>query len=189
MVDGVSSLLSMFYGLRAAGLWRDARGSNLLDGGAPFYDTYRCADGGYVAVGALEPQFWAVLVATLELDDLPAQHDTARWPELRQRLAETFASRTRDQWAGVFEGLDACVAPVLTLGEAAQHPHLAARGVVVEQDGVPQPAAAPRFSRTPSAPGGTPPSPGADTRTALADWGFADDEISSLLDDGAVVSA
>jgi alpha-methylacyl-CoA racemase len=189
MVDGVTSLMSMFYGLRAAGVWSDERGANLLDGGAPFYDTYRCADGGYVAVGALEPQFWAALVATLELDDLPGQHDMARWPELRQRLSEAFAARSRDEWAAVFEGLDACVAPVLTLAEAGKHPHLVARGTVVERDGVPQPAAAPRFSRTPSAPGAAPRPAGADTRAALTDWGFTSEELAGLEDDGAVAQA
>jgi alpha-methylacyl-CoA racemase len=187
MVDGVTSLMSLFYGLRAAGVWSDERGVNLLDGGAPFYDTYLCADGRYVAVGALEPQFWAALVDTLGLHDLPAQHEQTRWPELRQRLAETFATRSRDAWAELFAGVDACVAPVLTLGEAAEHPHLVARGSVVERDGVLQPAAAPRFSRTPSAAGASPRQPGADTRSALGDWGFAADELADLLAAGAVV--
>jgi alpha-methylacyl-CoA racemase len=189
MVDGVTSLMSMFYGLRAAGVWTDERGANLLDGGAPFYDTYRCADGEYVAVGALEPQFFAALVATLGLHDVPPQHDTARWPELRRRLADAFTTRTRDEWAAVFEGLDACVAPVLSLTEAASHPHVTARSSVVERDGVPQPAPAPRFSRTPSAPGGSPRASGADTCRALADWGFDEGEVARLLDEGAVVQA
>jgi alpha-methylacyl-CoA racemase len=189
MVDGVTSLMSMFYGLRAAGVWSDERGANLLDGGAPFYDTYLCADGRYVAVGALEPQFWAALVDTLGLHDLPPQHDTACWPELRQRLSLAFAARSRDEWAELFAGVDACVAPVLTLGEAARHPHLVARGSVVEHDGVTQPAAAPRFSRTPSAAGSSPRRPGADTRSALGDWGFGADELAGLLDEGAVVQA
>jgi alpha-methylacyl-CoA racemase len=191
MVDGVTSLLSMFYGLRAGGMWRDERGTNLLDGGAPFYDTYVCKDGGYVAVGALEPQFWAALVATLGMadDDVPNQHDTARWPELRQRLADAFATRTRDEWAELFADVDACVAPVLTLGEAASHPHARARGLVVERDGVPQPAPAPRFSRTPSTLGRGPSTPGGDTRDALLAWGFDDAVVQQLLDEGAVVQA
>jgi alpha-methylacyl-CoA racemase len=189
MVDGVTSLMSMFYGLRAGGAWSDERGANLLDGGAPFYDTYLCADGRYVAVGALEPQFWAALVDTLGLRDLPPQHDRARWPELRQRLTDAFAVRSRDEWAELFAGVDACVAPVLTLGEAARHPHLVARGSVVERDGVTQPAAAPRFSRTPSAAGARPRPPGADTRCALGDWGFEPDELTRLLADRAVVQA
>jgi alpha-methylacyl-CoA racemase len=189
MVDGVTSLMAMFYGLRAGGMWTDERGSNLLDGGAPFYDTYRCADGGYVAVGALEPQFWAALVATLGLDDLPGQHDTARWPELRRRLAEAFATRTRDEWAAVFADVDACVAPVLSLTEAPNHPHLTTRGTVVERGGVAQPAAAPRFSRTPGRAGDRPRPAGADTRVALAAWGFDDADIAALERDGAVVQA
>lgn len=189
MVDGVTSLMAMFYGLRASGMWTDERGSNLLDGGAPFYDTYRCSDGGYLAVGALEPQFWTTLVATLGLEGLPEQHDTARWPELRQRLAATFASRTRDEWAALFADVDACVTPVLTLGEAAGHPHLVARGAVVERDGVPQPAPAPRFSRTPSGSVGPPREAGADTRDALAHWGFSEKEVVALERDGAVVQA
>ena len=192
MVDGVTSLLAMFYGLRAGGMWKDERGSNLLDGGAPFYDTYRCADGGYVSVGALEPQFYAALVQTLGLSgqpDLPGQHDLDRWPELRQRLADAFATRTRDEWAETFADVDACVAPVLTLGEAASHPHAEARGLVVERDGVPQPAAAPRFSRTPSAPGRGPSTPGQDTREALQDWGLPAHDVQRLLDAGTVVQA
>ena len=189
MVDGVSSLLAMTYGFRAAGGWSDERGTNLLDGGAPFYDTYPCADGGYVAIGALEPQFWAVVVQTLGLADLPEQYDRSGWPVLRERLAQAFAQRTRDEWAAVFEDLDACVSPVLTLGEAPQHPHLAARGAVVDVDGVPQPAPAPRFSRTPGSIG-RPASPaGADTREALQDWGFSRDDLSGLMADGVVVQA
>jgi alpha-methylacyl-CoA racemase len=187
MVDGVTSLLSMTYGFRAAGSWRDERGSNLLDGGAPFYDTYRCADGGYVAVGALEPQFWAVVVATLGLQDLPEQYDAARWPELRARLTEAFAARTRDEWAEVFADLDACVSPVLALGEAAGHPHVRARGTVVEVDGVPQPAPAPRFSRTPSAVTTGKRRPGQDTRDALQDWGVPAGEVAQLEGAGVVV--
>jgi len=189
MVDGVTSLLTLFYGLRAGGQWRDERGSNALDGGAPFYDTYECADGRYVAVGALEPQFWAALVDTLGLADLPGQLDVARWPELRARLAEVFATRSRDEWAIVFAEVDACVTPVLTLGEAPGHPHLAARGSVVEHGGVRQPAPAPRFSRTPGALGAPPTMPGTDTRAALRDWGFDATEVQRLEDAGVAVQA
>jgi len=189
MVDGVTSLLTLFYGLRAGGQWRDERGSNALDGGAPFYDTYECADGRYVAVGALEPQFWAALVDTLGLADLPGQLDVARWPELRARLAEVFATRSRDEWATVFAEVDACVTPVLTLGEAPGHPHLAARGTVVEHGGVRQPAPAPRFSRTPGALGAPPTMPGTDTRAALRDWGFDATEVQRLEDAGVAVQA
>jgi alpha-methylacyl-CoA racemase len=189
MVDGVTSLLTLFYGLRASGHWRDERGGNLLDGGAPFYDTYECADGGYVAVGALEPQFWGTLVATLGLTDLPAQSDVARWPEMRARLAAVFATRSRDEWAAVFADVDACVTPVLTLGEAADHPHLAARETVVEPGGIAQPAPAPRFSRTPGALTSPPAAPGADTRATLRDWGFDPAEIQRLEDAEVAVQA
>ena len=189
MVDGVSSLLAMTYGFRAAGGWTDERGSNLLDGGAPFYDTYACSDGEYVAVGALEPQFWAVVVQTLELEDLPAQYDRAGWPVLRQRLSAAFATRTRDEWAEVFAGLDACVSPVLSLGEAPQHPHLAARSAVVEVEGVLQPAPAPRFSRTPGSTGAPARGAGADSREGLQAWGFTPAELASLEQDGVVVQA
>jgi alpha-methylacyl-CoA racemase len=188
MVDGASSLITMVYGLLGAGLWQDRRADNLLDGGAPFYDTYACADGRHVAVGALEPQFYAAFLEGLGLTDaLPgAQYDVAHWPEHRRRFAEAFATKPRDEWADLFAGTDACVTPVLGLTEAPSHPHLSARGTFVELDGVNQPAPAPRFSRTPGAVRGAPPRPGADTRAVLAAWGFADDEIGRLLAAGAV---
>jgi alpha-methylacyl-CoA racemase len=150
MVDGVSALAQMFWSLRACGLWTDQRGANLLDSGVPYYDTYACADGRYVAVGALEPQFYAALLAGLGLAeaDLPEQQDRAGWPVLRQRFTEAFAARSRDEWMAVFEGTDACVAPVLTFAEVPEHPHIAARGTIITLDGVPQAAPAPRFSRT-----------------------------------------
>ena len=186
MVDGVTSLLAMTYGFRAAGGWQDERGSNLLDGGAPFYDTYQCSDGRYVAIGALEPQFWALVVQTLGLQDLPDQYDQAGWPVLRERLAEAFARRTRDQWAAVFDDLDACVSPVLELGEAPGHPHLTARGTVVDIDGVQQPAPAPRFSRTPGEIGRPAGEPGEHTRESLRDWGFGADELTALERGGVI---
>jgi alpha-methylacyl-CoA racemase len=189
MVDGVTSLLAMTYGFRAGGGWTDERGSNLLDGGAPFYDTYACADGGYIAIGALEPQFWALVVQTLGLQDLPEQYDREGWPELRRQLAEAFARRTRDEWAEMFEPLDACVSPVLSLVETPAHPHLAARGSVVEVDGVAQPAPAPRFSRTPGQIGAPASPAGADTREALQTWGFGADEVDGLEREGVVVQA
>ena len=150
MVDGSALLTAFVYGLRAAGAWQDERGVNLLDTGAPFYDTYRTADGGYVAVGALEPKFYAALLAGLGLSgaDLPGQHDRAGWPVLRARFAEVFASRTRDEWAEVFAGSDGCVAPVLSPAEAPGHPHNAARGAFADVGGVVQPAPAPRFGRS-----------------------------------------
>src|SRR6266567_2958983 len=180
MVDGSALLTSFVHGLRAAGMWRDERGTNLLDGGAPFYDTYETADGQHVAVGALEPQFYAELLTRLGLDgeDLPAQHDPAGWPVLRARFTEMFKQRTRAQWAAVFEGTDACVAPVLTPGEAPGHPHNAARGTFADVGGVVQPAPAPRFSRTPSHTPTPPGAPGADTDAVLAAIGLTPEEIA-----------
>jgi crotonobetainyl-CoA:carnitine CoA-transferase CaiB-like acyl-CoA transferase len=150
MVDGSALLTTFLHGMLAAGAWTEPRGENLLDGGAPFYDTYRTADGGFVAVGALEPRFYAALLAGLGLAglELPDQYDQAGWPGLRRRFADRFAQRTRAEWTDVFAGTDACVAPVLAPAEAHRHPHNAARGTFVEVGGVRQPAPAPRFSRT-----------------------------------------
>lgn len=150
MVDGVSTLAQLTWTLRGQGLWSDERGANLLDGHAPFYDTYTCADGRHVAVGALEPQFYAQLLAGLGLDpaELPAQYDRAGWPTLRDRFTAVIATRTRDEWAAAFDGTDACVTPVLAFGEVAEHPHLAARNTIVAPGGTAQAAPAPRFSRT-----------------------------------------
>ncbi|MGH3566589.1 MAG: CaiB/BaiF CoA transferase family protein [Pseudonocardia sp.] len=150
MVDGVSLLSQMVWTLLGQKVWRDERDTNLLDGHAPFYDTYTCADGRHVAVGALEPQFYALLLAGLEINaaELPAQYDPRGWAELRTRFTAAFATRARDEWTAVFADTDACVTPVLAFGEVAKHPHLAARSTIVERDGVPQAAPAPRFSRT-----------------------------------------
>ena len=152
IVDGVASLLTFVYAALAHGAWLDRRGSNLLDGGAPFYTTYACAGGGYIAVGALEPQFHAALVAKLGLEPeaFKDRLNPEAWPRLRKLLQETFAQRTQREWCEVFEGTDACVAPVLGLGEIADDPHIAARGTMATLDGVPCPAPAPRFARTPS---------------------------------------
>lgn len=176
MVDGASVLIQMVWSLRAQGLWNDRRVDNMVDGGAPFYDTYRCADGGFVAVGAIEPQFYAELLAGLGLDgaELPAQLDRSGWPQLRERFTQAFAGRTRDDWAAEFAGKDACVTPVLELGEVAGHPHISARRTLVDVDGATQAAPAPRFSRTPSAlPTPPPPVAGGDTAAVLADWGVS----------------
>jgi alpha-methylacyl-CoA racemase len=188
MIDGSALLSTLFHGLRAGGLWSDGRGGNLLDGSAPFYATYRTADGGHVAVGAIEPQFYAELLDGLGLtqDELPPQDDRASWPRTQQRFAAIFATRTRDEWAERFSGTDACVAPVLALGEAPGHPHNAARGVFVDVGGVVQPAPAPRFSRTPAPVPTAPPSPGEHTDAALAAWGFTPNEIAALRRDGTV---
>jgi alpha-methylacyl-CoA racemase len=188
MVDGSALLTSFIYGLRARGGWRDERGVNLLDGGAPFYDTYPTADGKFVAVGALEPQFFAALLAGLGLTDadLPAQMDIARWPVLRQRFAEVFAQRTRDEWASVFAGTDACVAPVLSPGEAAGHPHNSARRVFADIGGVSQPQPAPRFARTGADQPVPPVRPGSDTDAVLGGLGLRQAEIAGLRDRGVV---
>ncbi|MET0931044.1 MAG: CaiB/BaiF CoA-transferase family protein [Aeromicrobium sp.] len=174
MVDGASVLSQMMWTQRGGGAFSDEREANLLDGGAPFYDTYTCADGRFVAVGAMEPQFYALLLDGLGIDpaSLPPQLDPAGWPEIRRRIAEVFATKDRDHWGQVFAGTDACVSPVRTWSEAPSDPHLAARGTLVELDGVMQPAPAPRFSRTPAATPTSPRPAGADTDEVLRDWGL-----------------
>ncbi len=169
IVDGTASLLSMAHSALAGGGWADERGVNVLDGGAPYYSVYATADGRHMAVGAIEPQFYAAFVHLLGLEeDLSAQQDRAGWPALRGRIAAAFATRTQEEWTKVFAGSDACVAPVLTLREAAGHPQLAARGTLVERDGVMQAAPAPRFSATPSGPPAQPPARGQDDAAAIA---------------------
>jgi alpha-methylacyl-CoA racemase len=188
MVDGSALLTSFVYGMRASGTWQDRRGSNLLDGGAPFYDTYATADRKYVAVGALEPQFYAALLDGLGLTgtDLPEQHDRDGWPVLRQRFAAAFASRTRAEWEQVFAGTDACVAPVLDLAEAPVHQHAASRGAFAEIAGVTQPAPAPRFGRTVAAKPAPPPRPGQDTDAVLAGLGLSAADVADLRARGVV---
>jgi alpha-methylacyl-CoA racemase len=185
IVDGTAALTTLMHGMLRAGLWRDQRASNLLDSGVPWYSVYATADGGYMAVGALEPKFYAEFVRLLGLDPAEADRsDATTWPELRERIAAAFARRTRAEWTATFEGSDACVAPVLSLTEAPDHPHLAARGTFVDVDGVRQPGPAPRFSRTPSAVQGPPATPGAHTREALTEWGVSN--VDALLESGAV---
>jgi alpha-methylacyl-CoA racemase len=186
MVDGAAYLLSMIYSFLASGLWEDRPGANLLDGGAPFYDTYECADGKFVAVGAIETQFYAQLLETLGITDAPGQFERERWPELRDRLQGVFRSKTRDEWASVFAEVDACVSPILTLTEAPNGEHLHARGTFTTSNDIVQPSPAPRLSRTPGQVGVPPRPAGADTTTALPAWGFSDDEIATLLENGAV---
>ncbi len=172
IVDGTAHLTAMIHGMLAAGVWQDRRGANLLDGGCPYYGTYETADGGHMAVGALEPRFYAEFLRLLDLTGLAGAHaDVTRWPELRTRVAERFASRTRDAWTAVFEGTDACVAPVLSLREAPHHPHLAARSTFTDHAGITQPAPAPRFSATPATVRTGPARPGADTEDVARDWG------------------
>ncbi|MFE4769971.1 CaiB/BaiF CoA transferase family protein [Streptomyces sp. NPDC056713] len=171
IVDGASHLAAMIYGMLAAGGWQDRRGSNLLDGGCPFYGTYETSDGQYMAVGALEQQFYDEFIALLGIDGTaPARKDLARWGELRDAVAARFKSRSREEWTAVFEGSDACVAPVLSLREAPGHPHLAARGTFTDHGGITQPAPAPRFSATPTAVRSGPAQPGADTAGVARDW-------------------
>ena len=188
MADGAAALMAMIYGMAGNGQWTDRRQANLLDGGAPYYGTYRCADGKWVAVGALEPQFYALLLDTLGLAD-PAfriQSDRSMWPPLRTALADAFARRTRQEWCDILQGTDACFAPVLDLAEAPSHPHNASRGTFVERDGIVQPAPVPRFSRTEAALRSSPPRPGEHGRAILAEHGFSNAEIQALYGSGAL---
>ncbi|MGC9496539.1 CaiB/BaiF CoA transferase family protein [Streptomyces sp. WG7] len=172
IVDGTAHLTALFWGMLAAGTWRDARGHNLLDGGCPYYGVYETGDGGWMAVGALEPQFYTVFVALLGLDGdvLPDRADPGNWPELRARFTARFKTATREKWTAVFEGTDACVAPVLSLREASGHPHLTGRGTYTEAHGITQPAPAPRFSATPGTLRLPPAVPGAHTADVARDW-------------------
>jgi alpha-methylacyl-CoA racemase len=188
MVDGTAALFASIVGFINMGVWTGQREDNFLDGGAPYYDSYATSDGRYVTVGSLEPQFYRLLLEQLGLD--PAewpQEDRARWPALRARLTGIFAAESREHWVDVFEGTDVCFAPVLSLDEAVEHPHLKARRTYVEDFGMRQPAPAPRFERTPGAIQSPPCSPGEHTSAALGDWGFADAEIARLLEAGAAV--
>ncbi len=188
MVDGAALLLAPFFGWQQAGGWPGGRGTNLLDSGAPFYDVYACADGRWLSVGAIEPRFYADLLDLLGLDpaDLGHQLDRDAWPAAKALVAARIAQRPRDAWVAAADGGEACVAPVLELDELEHDAHLAARGTVVRRDGVLQPAPAPRFDRTPARLGAPPPSPGADTREALADWGIAPERLQALLDAGVI---
>ncbi|GAA2261121.1 CaiB/BaiF CoA-transferase family protein [Streptomyces indiaensis] len=171
IVDGTAHLATMIHGMLAAGGWQDRRGANLLDGGCPYYGTYETADGRYMAVGALEPQFYAEFLGLLGVGDrADARKDVTRWDELREEIAARFKTRTRDEWTAVFDGSDACVAPVLSLREAPHHPHLAARGTFTDHAGITQPAPAPRFSATPTSVRTGPARPGADTADIAREW-------------------
>ncbi len=188
MVDGAALLMAPFYGASAMGFWSDERGTNLLDSGAPYYDVYRCADGAELAVAALEPQFFATLLDVLGIDptSVPGQDDVGRWPELRDRLTQVIASQPCERWLMLAEGRDACLAPVLPMREAVDHPQIRARGTVVEVDGVPQPAPAPRFSATPAALDRPPALAGEHTDEVLVECGFSADEVTELRGDGAL---
>ena len=188
MVDGAAALMAMVWGIRALGFWGEL-GTNVLDTGAPFYDTYETSDAKFVSLGSLEPQFYAELVNRLGLTDdieLGGQMNQTTWPELRDRFTALFLTKTRDEWCEILEMTDVCFAPVLTMDEAAVHPHVQARKTIVEEYGVLQPAPAPRFSRTPGAIQGPPAWPGQHTDEVLGDWGLAASDIAALRADGAI---
>jgi alpha-methylacyl-CoA racemase len=188
IVDGTAHLNATAAGMLAGGTLREERAANLLDGGMPFYDLYETADGRHMSVGALEPQFYAEFVKLLGLDAAPDRYDLDRSDELRRQIVEAFAARTQAEWSEVFEGTDACVAPIVPLSEAIEHPHMAAREVFVEHEGIRQPAPAPRFSRTAATLSSPPPvKPGIDTREALTAWGIED--VEGLIDKGVAVQA
>ena len=186
MTDGAAVLMSMMYTLKAMGQWTQQRGDNLLDGGAHFYDTYQCSDGKWLSVGAIEPQFYALLLEKAGIDDpaFKAQWDRSQWPALKEKLAAVLATRTRTEWCAIFEGTDACVAPVLDMDEAPAHPHNKSRGTFIDVAGVTQPAPAPRFSGTPAGQP-TPPHPEGDAQVLTA-WGFSADELAGLRAQGAL---
>lgn len=189
MVDGAAILMTMIHGFRAMGLWEDKRGTNLLDGGAPFYDVYECKDGKFISLGAIEPQFFSQLIDQLGLskENLPHQMDRDQWPEIKKLVAESIRTRTRDEWNNRLAGSDICFAPVLDLDEAALHPHNVERSTFIEVGGVRQPAPAPRFSRTVPEIIRPPAHPGENTVEALGNWGFSEDRIKALLQAGAIV--
>jgi len=188
MVDGAAALMTMTHSLRAMGIWNDERGTNMLDTGAHFYDVYETADGGYISIGSIEPQFYAELLRLTGLEDeaLPGQYDRAQWPALKERVAAVFRTKTRDEWCEIMEGTDVCFAPVLTIPEAVAHPHNVHRGTFVEVAGIPQPGPAPRFSRTEAAIARPPAHAGQHTEEILAEAGLDADRIAKLRETGAI---
>ena len=191
MIDGAASLMTAAYGLARAGLSEETRGTNLLDGGAHFYDVYETSDERHIALAPIEPKFYAELLERIGADaaELPHTMDRSRWPALKAKLASIIRTRTRAEWMEILEGSDACFAPVLGMGEAPHHPHNQARGTFIEAGGHWQPNAAPRFSRTPSAVRGPPAAPGEHTRDTLGDWGVDSATIERLLGDGVIAQA
>ncbi len=191
MVDGAATLMSMFFSMKAMGVMKEERGTNMLDGGAHFYDTYETSDGKYVSIGSIEPQFYALLLekAGLDKDDFSAQMDQSRWPEYKEKIATVFKSKTRDEWCDLMEGSDVCFAPVLSLSEVADHPHNKARDAFVEIDDVLQPAPAPRFSRSQTTIAHGSRIAGEDTIQVLTEAGYDQSEIDLLVESGAVSSA
>ncbi|MEE4250223.1 MAG: CaiB/BaiF CoA-transferase family protein, partial [Alcanivoracaceae bacterium] len=187
MHEGSAALMAMFYGLRANGLFSDQRGSHMLDSGAHFYDVYQTADGKYVSIGSIEPQFYALLKEKAGLDDsFDQQMNPVNWPQQKEKIAAIFRSKTRDQWCQIMQGSDVCFAPVLGLEEAPQHPHNIARGSFIEVEGVTQHAPTPRFSRTASDMPRPMRKPGTDTRETLLRSGFSAEQVDQLIDSGAV---
>ncbi len=182
MTDGASVLGAMMYGFHASGMWTNDRYANMLDGGAHFYDCYECADGKYVSIGSIEPQFYALLLEKTGINDpeFEHQHDKSKWPSLKQKVANVLKTKTRDEWSEIMEGTDVCFAPVLNLEEAVKHPHNVARKTYVEIEGVPQPAPAPRFSRTEAVVQRPPAQAGEHTDEALKEWGLSDDDLAAL---------
>jgi alpha-methylacyl-CoA racemase len=191
MIDGVTHLMSAFQAFRQQGSWTGRRADNIVDGGAPFYGSYATSDGKFIAVGAIEPQFYASLLKVMGIDGerLPDQNDRTAWPEMRKRFAQVFATRTRDEWVAIAAGRDACLAPVLTIDEAPGHPQMQTREVYASFDGLRHPSPAPRFSRTPSTLRTPAPAPGRDSRQALADWGIPPDEVTALEAAGAMAQS
>ena len=189
MIDGAATLMAMIYGGHAAGWWQDERASNFIDGGSHYYDSYETLDGKFIAIGSIEPQFYAELLEKSglgEAGDLPKQNDRSRWPEMKERIAEIFRTKTRDEWCEIMEGSDVCFAPVLSLAEAPKHPHNVARRTFEDVEGTMHPAPAPRFSRTASAIAAPPAATGAHTEETLADWGFGAEELERLRASGAI---
>jgi len=189
IVDGTAHLMGAVHQLAAIGMWNQPRGENLLDGGAPFYDTYECADGKFISIGALEGEFYQLLIEKLALTETPAmqaQYDAKTWPEMRATFETTFKSKPQSHWIELLDGTDACFAPVLDTQAATTNAHMAAREVFVEVEGVTQAAPAPRFSRTPGAIQGPAPIPGEHTQSVLSDWGFSPSDINALKSSGAL---
>lgn len=182
MSDGAASLMAMFYGFKAAGIWKDERRANMLDGGAHFYDTYQCSDGKWISIGSIEPQFYALLLEKTGITDpeFADQMNRDKWPSLKAKLAKVLKTKSQAEWCAIMDATDICFAPVLTLDEAPRHAHNAARETFVTLDGVVQPAPAPRFSATPGKIQGPPPKIGGHNEAALADWGFSEADIGAL---------
>jgi alpha-methylacyl-CoA racemase len=188
IVDGVASMMTLQYGFKQLGRWSEARGEGMINGGAPYYDVYETSDGLYVSIAAVEKRFYQELLERIGLaeENLPKQNNQSSWEQLRARLKEVFKTRTRKQWCDILEGTDACFAPVLDMDDCVTHPHNVARRIFVEVDGVLNPAPAPRFSRTPSELKYPPHAAGADTRQALVDWGFRNEQIDEMMKSGII---